>query len=90
MTAYYNIHGKPVNVSAKDAVLQYELEAYAIDKPVKRDGQPESFWLIRKPGDVIGAPEWDATIGSGATEESAWRDAWSRMLADDIAKGDGK
>lgn len=54
---------------------------------MKRDGQAaESFWHIRKPGDVIGVPEWDATIGSGATEESAWRDAWSRMLADDIAK----
>lgn len=89
MTAYVNVHGRPLEVSARDAVLQLEPRAIALRRPslsvsavatdvVKR----ELWWQVRR------TPHTGAAIlGTGATEESAWREAWSRILAEEVKRG---
>lgn len=83
---YTNIHGQPLRVSAEDAVLACEPKAYASYEPLEYHDHKEPRWVIR-------IQDWRAfayqhqQIGAGATEESAWREAWSRMLADEVAKG---
>lgn len=84
MTTYVNVHGKPVNVSARDAVLALEPRAIA---------RPQSFLGVdratREVGWMIKRTSHDAagTIGTGASEEGAWRDAWSRILAEEVKRG---
>lgn len=77
MTAYVNIHGQPLDVSAKDAVRAIVPEAIAKRQALMRG----DFWKVWRSGHPQAV-----VIGTGASEESAWRDAWSRMLADDVAK----
>lgn len=75
--AYVNVHGQPLNVSARDAVL-----AILPDAVCKNDRFPhDPMWMVRK-----SAHRCAAIVGTGKSEESAWRDAWSRMLADDVAR----
>lgn len=77
MSAYVNIHGQPLELSAKDAVL-----AIVPGAIVKRNGLlVGEIWKVWRSGHPQAA-----LIGTGANEEPAWRDAWSRMLADDVAK----
>jgi hypothetical protein len=78
MSAYVNIHGEPSSVSARDAVLAILPDAVC----AKGTGLALELWVVRK-----SARRFSRSIGTGANEEAAWRDAWSRMLADDIAKG---
>lgn len=80
MTAYVNVHGQPINVSARDAVIA--LYSDAVAKKAKYATTAE--WTVRKSAHVQ-AP----IIGAGASEESAWRDAWSRELAG-VVKREGK
>lgn len=77
--AYINIHGQPLNLSAKDAVLATNADAYA--------RLENSVWVIRHRDRSEPFEEWHQLIGCGANEESAWREAWSRMLAAEVVKG---
>jgi hypothetical protein len=78
MSAYVNIHGQPIGVSARDAVVAIHREAWAAHTRLSSE-----MWVVYR------TPRSDP-IGTGASEESAWRDAWSRMLADDVAKEGAK
>jgi hypothetical protein len=77
VTAYVNIHGKPIGVSARDAVVAIVAEAVCS----KAEFLSGETWIVRKSSN-----KYAAIIGTGANEEAAWRDAWSRMLADDVAR----
>ncbi len=71
-SAYVDVHGDPVALSARDAVLAIEPQAIA------RRGMGNAWWVCR-------SDRRDAKlIGTGETEESAWRDAWSRMLVESM------
>jgi hypothetical protein len=74
--AYFNVLGQPLTLSAKDAVLAREPRAYATSD--------EFGWRIKRAAAKRG-PHWsNPDIGTGANEESAWREALSRLrLADD-------
>lgn len=82
MTAYYNIHGEQLTLSARDAVLQVLPDAVAV-KPKSQLLGREPIWTVHKSGHRSAS-----TIGAGASEESAWRDAWSRMLVESMGKAD--
>lgn len=88
MTAYVNVHGQPLDLSARDAVLACEPQAYSDVRKVRRYGskRQEDYWEIRKARLDGKRRNSDRLIGDGANEESAWRAAWSRMLADDMAR----
>lgn len=81
MTAYYNIHGRPLNVSARDAVREIEHSAVVVRYKLLKG----ECWQVRRSDHPLAA-----VIGTAATEEAAWRNAWSRMLADAMTKKDGK
>lgn len=85
--AYYNIHGEPLTLSARDAVLAREPNAYADDRSDNfrtLAGERFPLWRISR-GRADGKRRFsDAQIGEGATEEAAWRNTLSRMrIADD-------
>lgn len=80
MTAYVNLHGHPLDVSAADAVRRVHPKAVAKEWEIA----PGSWYVI-----VRDHPH-AAIIGTGANAESAWRDAWSRMLADDMQREAGQ
>lgn len=76
MTAYYNIHGEQLTLSARDAVVVVHPQAVATCEPML-----DHMWVVCKSSHGSAA-----RIGTGASEESAWRDAWSRMLAEQVEK----
>lgn len=77
IAAYFNIHGDPVGVSARDAVLKIEPSAWCKKRnPMWARGA--SLWSIYR------TPRSTTAIGQGASEESAWLNAWSRMLAESM------
>lgn len=75
--AYCNVHGQPVDVSARDAVIAIHPEATAKKNSLLVSG----MWIVRRTGNSFAS-----IIGTGATEEAAWREAWSRILAEEVAK----
>jgi hypothetical protein len=77
VTAYVNVHGHPIGVSARDAVVAIVAEAVCNKSEILAG----ETWVVRK-----SAYKYAGIIGTGANEEAAWRDAWSRMLADDVAR----
>lgn len=77
MSAYVNVHGDPIDVSARDAVRAIEPTAVCSKDDILAGG----LWIVRRT-----PHRYSSLIGTGQNEEAAWRDAWSRMLADDIAK----
>lgn len=83
---YVNVHGQPVNVSARDAVLHVEPMAYAeLEGVLTVDGE-QNRWRVKR-GSPSGRQHWNnAVLGVGVNEESAWREAWSRILAEEVAK----
>lgn len=76
--AYTNIHGQPLSLSARDAVLAIEPDARAARERLVK-GEIWKVWRTGHPQASL--------IGTGSTEESAWREAWSRMLAEEVVKG---
>lgn len=71
--AYVNVHGQPLSLSAKDAVLVREPRA----RSCKRK---KGLWFVYVPRRGITEYDpWTQPLGSGATEEGAWREALSRM-----------
>jgi hypothetical protein len=73
--AYFNVHGAPLRLSAKDAVLAREPLAYS--------DSDELGWKVRRATKKRG-PHWsNPVLGTGANEESAWREALSRMRISD-------
>lgn len=83
--AYYNVHGAPLSLSARDAVLTREPLAYAEVRKVLRYGRKrqEDYWEIRKARPDSKRRNSDRLIGDGANEESAWRNTLSRMRVSD-------
>ncbi len=77
MSAYVNIHGEPSGVSARDALRVILPEAVC----TKGNLISSELLIVRR-----SARRGCAPLGTGANEEAAWRDAWSRMLADDVAR----
>lgn len=77
MTAYVNVHGKPIAVSARDAVIA--IYPHAVVK--RHELMAGGMWAIRKT-----ARSDAVTIGTGASKEGAWREAWSRVLAEEVRK----
>lgn len=78
MAEYVNIHGDPLGVSAKDAVLALVPKA----KATKGRLFGRATWCIENGrrddwGDAV-------VIANGETEESAWRAALSAMRLDDM------
>jgi membrane protein required for beta-lactamase induction len=77
MSAYVNVHGQPLAVSARDAVRVVFPDSLArVTKMLK-----PPMWQVLK-----AAHHSAALIGTGANEESAWRDAWSRVLAESVER----
>jgi hypothetical protein len=85
MSAYFNVHGQPLAVSARDAVLVREPQAYAKVSKVLRHGRkrPEDYWEICRARTDGKRRNSDRVIGDGANEESAWRHTLSRMRVSD-------
>lgn len=86
--AYFNVHGQPISVSARDAVIASEPYAYSKVHEVTRlsTNRSEELWQIHR-GRADGKRRYtDRLLGDGATEESAWRNTWSRILAEEVAK----
>lgn len=87
--AYFNVHGEPLTLSAKEAVLAREPNAYAEDCSDNfrtMSGEAFPLWRVSK-GRADGAHRWsDSIMGSGATEEAAWLDTLSRMRIADNAE----
>lgn len=82
--AYFNVHGAPLSLSAKDAVMAREPLAYSeVESVLTVDGEALR-WRIKR-SSPSGRRRWsNAVIGAGVNEESAWREALSRMrLADE-------
>lgn len=77
MSAYVNIHGQPLSTSAAEAVLAILPTAVC----AASDLFAGPMWVVRKTDRRA-----SGVIGTGANEEAAWRDAWSRMLADDLQR----
>jgi hypothetical protein len=75
VSAYVNVHGHPIGVSARDAVLA--IEPNAVCEP---EFVADGYAVRRTPN------RFAKIIGTGINEEAAWRAAWSRMVDDDIAK----
>lgn len=75
--AYVNVHGQPISVSARDAVTAIEPAALC----TRMDLGTEPMWVVYRTSHRSAA-----RIGTGANEEAAWRDAWSRILAKEVAK----
>lgn len=69
--SYYNVHGAPLAISAKDAVLAREPLAYAVSD--------EFGWKILRATEKRGQHWSNEVLGTGVNEESAWREALSRM-----------
>lgn len=77
MSAYVNIHGQPLSTSAAEAVRAILPKATCR----KADLLIGPMWVVLKTDH-----RYSGVIGTGASEESAWRDAWSRMLAEDLQR----
>lgn len=77
--AYFNVHGEPLSLSAKDAVLAREPLAYAVSDA--------HGWKILRATEKRGRHWSNPVLGVGANEESAWREALSRMRVEDEAEG---
>lgn len=80
--AYFNVHGQPLALSARDAVLVREPLAYAEDRShsliaARGDGFP--LWKVRRASPAGSRLPSNTQLGCGATEEAAWLDALSRM-----------
>jgi hypothetical protein len=73
---YVNVHGQPLGVSARMVVLMAAGSARC-DRTL--DPMIVGGWVVR---DGTGK-----LIGTGASEESAWRAAWSRILAEEVKRG---
>jgi hypothetical protein len=82
--AYFNCHGEPLRLSAKDAVLAREPLAYAAsDEYELFGGGRTTIWDVRR-SRTDGKRRWtDKSLGFGANEESAWRNTLSRMRITD-------
>lgn len=84
MAEFVNVHGQPMAVTVKAVVLGLCPEA-AHEQHATRDkisGEVSDFHTVK------GTPEWPdqemvwrPTIGSGATEEAAWRSALTHLQA---------
>jgi hypothetical protein len=84
MAEYVNVHGQPVGVSAKQAVLRVHPRAWASGPTtiaVDDASVTTRCWLI------LPAPDARLSIGSGMTEEAAWRAAWSRVIEEEMKRG---
>lgn len=84
--AYYNLHGNPLALSARDAVLAREPLTYAKSHKVQRHGSRKWFlvWSIYKSrADGIQRISDRRLVEGGASEESAWRQALSVMRIKD-------
>lgn len=79
--AYYNVHGQPLALSAKDAVLAREPLAYvaAVDGYTTTKGEPWPLLEVRRASPMGKRLNTNTVLGAGAREEAAWRDALSRM-----------
>lgn len=76
---FVNIHGKPLGLSMKQLVLRDVPKAWCHHRQAKDAAAPSGlsdFYTVRVPEYAGEAPHDQAYIGSGATEEAAWRDAY--------------
>jgi hypothetical protein len=74
---FVNIHGKPIGVTMKQLVLRQVEKAWCHHRmwtPADRD--PTHIFTIRVPEFDGEPPDMQGYIGTGATEEAAWRDAF--------------
>lgn len=81
-SAYFNVHGQPLALSARDAVLAREPLAYAEDLSgslVTAQGKPFLLWKVFRASPTGKRLPSNAQLGSGASQEAAWLDALSRM-----------
>lgn len=80
---FVNIHGRPVGVSMKQLVLRGDHKAWCEHRTIvdKSIGEPRDWYTIKTP-DYEGEPEqFQGFLGSGATEEAAWRSAYFNIMA---------
>lgn len=80
---FVNIHGKPVGVTMKQLVVRSVPDAWCHHRQVKdaasQSGESD-FYTVRVP-EYQGEPaEFQGFIGTGATEEAAWRDAYFQLV----------
>ena len=88
--AYFNVHGVPLSLSAKDAVLAREPLAYAMSEEFEvYGGGRTTVWEVRRSRADGKHRLGDRTLASGANEESAWREALSRMRVEDEKSQEG-
>jgi hypothetical protein len=79
---FVNVHGRPVGVSMKQLVLEHVNRAWChmyepIDPAIE---EKRALYTIRVP-EYKGEPPHDqGYIGTGGTEEAAWRDAYFRLV----------
>lgn len=86
MSAYVNVHGAALSVSARNSVQALRPRAYAIksELSVEFDGPKAPCWLIREREYAVATGMSYRHLGSGANEEAAWRAALSALRLEDL------
>lgn len=77
---FVNVHGKPMGLSMRQLVLGLITDAWCHHREWKpSDDVARHIYTIRVPEFKGEPPELQAYIGTGATEEAAWRDAYTHI-----------
>lgn len=82
---FVNIHGRPMDLTARQVVLIEFPDATLHHRVGKLHDKPIDFYEIEVTFKQRGKPPERAIIGSGGTEESAWRCACQALSGDDEA-----
>ena len=74
---YVNVDGRPLNVTFKKIVTERcpDLKC-AYKQTTGPDGETRDWYTVTDPAELNG---WNV-IGTGGTEEAAWRDAYFRIM----------
>jgi hypothetical protein len=78
---FININGRPLGVSMKQLVLRGDPKAWVeYRSTTDQDGEPRNWYTVKSP-EYEGEPaQYQGFIGSGETEEAAWRDAYFAIM----------
>jgi len=78
---FVNVHGKPVGVTMQQLVQRAVPKAWCHYRWLvgKSSNEPRDWYTIRVPEYDDGPVSHQSFIGTGATEEAAWRDAYFQL-----------
>lgn len=78
---FVNVHGKPVGVTMKQLVLLAVPKAWCHYRAIVDTLNEQRDWYTVSVPEYDGEPrEHQGFMGTGSTEEAAWRDAYFQMI----------